>query len=90
MTGPCLCGDTYCPSCGGADPAYELVCEWLDEAMDWPACVDGEFMTEHVAQQLGQHAEVASAVEAAARDWARRPARTTVIDGTTEPAGGDS
>lgn len=29
--GPCLCGDTYCPYCGGADETAEIVATWIEE-----------------------------------------------------------
>lgn len=32
MTGPCLCGDPYCSSCG--NPSAAAYADWLDYLMD--------------------------------------------------------
>jgi hypothetical protein len=37
MSGPCLCGDYMCPSCGPEqvyDPKFEALCEKLAERLD--------------------------------------------------------
>lgn len=34
MSGPCMCGDIYCPSCGpaqGVSPQEEAIVEWITE-----------------------------------------------------------
>jgi len=45
-SGPCMCGDTYCPSCGPAQGNYKCVCgEWTDDhdANHVEENVDGTF-----------------------------------------------
>lgn len=37
MFGPCMCGDTMCPSCGpaqGYDPKFEVLCEKLADRLE--------------------------------------------------------
>ena len=54
--GPCMCGDTYCPSCGPAQGNYQ--CPWCGEYSADGGCVDPEACakkdkeeTEAMAQQ---------------------------------------
>ena len=76
MIGPCMCGDSACPSCGpaqGYDPAYELVVEFLCESFATPCgdIVNPEWLSETVADVLGKDQEMADALLA----WAQRKQR---------------
>jgi hypothetical protein len=57
--GPCLCGDTNCPSCGpaqGADPNFDMVVEWFAEVIlaDYPAFIDPLALAEDLVDRLGR------------------------------------
>lgn len=74
--GPCMCGDTACPSCGpaqGHDPDFDLVCEWLEEVIlaDMSAGHDVSWWAEELANRIGRSApqDVVDAVVAAAKLW---------------------
>lgn len=63
MKGPCLCGDTYCPSCGDpglaeAEAYWEIAQEMVDfvpslrKALD---CVNEEFLVTLIAEALHEY-----------------------------------
>lgn len=67
--GPCLCGDTYCPSCG--DPvlaAIEAAAEWLMEELELQKLSADEYK---IVAKVGIEA-VKAAREAVAADNAQR------------------
>lgn len=75
--GPCMCGDTACPSCGpaqGANPEFEMVCEWLQEVVlaDMAHVIDCGWLAEDLANRLGNAPEpVMHAIAVAAAEWTR-------------------
>jgi hypothetical protein len=75
-SGPCLCGDTGCASCGpaqGADPEFELACDWWDAVAgdSCPEAIDTVWLSEFVMGVLGKHQKIADAVAEVAREWQR-------------------
>lgn len=84
MSGPCMCGDTNCPSCGpaqGHDPAFEVVTEWLLEKVlaDMPPIIDASWLAEELANRLGhrdQPQELADVIYETAKQWARDQVQT--------------
>jgi len=83
--GPCMCGDTQCPSCGpaqGYNPELELVTDYLEFLSDKhenvePAydCVDS---IRYVLELLGQEKEldfVRDELTRAAQTWRRETRR---------------
>ncbi len=77
---PCMCGDTACPSCGpaqGFDPVREMVFDWVMGTLFSGGYApteepDGnEGIAEAITDWLGQHPEIADAVEKEARRFAR-------------------
>ena len=71
MSGPCLCGDDYCPYCGGQYDTSHIE-EWLtyivDEKCPAPVGIDREWLVEYLMYFMGQYQELADAVDALARD----------------------
>ena len=76
--GPCLCGDTACPSCGpaqGHDPIYEMVIEFLGELFFPDDADEVELPTtetaflEFVADNLARIDLTRKAVTIAAQRW---------------------
>lgn len=77
-----MCGDTACPSCGPAqvfNHEFELVCEWLDDLVDWPGHLlygedepDPALLNEHLADVLGRVSdELREALIMEAKRWKR-------------------
>jgi len=76
--GPCMCGDTGCPSCGpaqGYDPVHEQVCEWIQETLlaGFPEVINVDWLAGELANRFiavgGQ--EFIDAVEREARQSAK-------------------
>lgn len=72
----CTCGDPNCSSCGpmlGANPAFEMVCEWLEHILaDLSPALDLEWLTEEIANRLsrGSSQALIDAIEAESRAFA--------------------
>jgi len=59
MSGPCLCGDTQCPSCGPAQGNHQCICgEWADSHAEHEA--DG--LIAHADSIMGFLHQLASGV----------------------------
>lgn len=44
MSGPCLCGDPYCPHCGGADSALLELEEEIGDVLDIKTEAEGRYL----------------------------------------------
>jgi hypothetical protein len=71
-----MCGSYDCPHCGpalGANPVFELVCEWLGSILDGIDEYDDlDDIVEEMANRLGaEPAWFVEAIEKRAADWAR-------------------
>lgn len=83
MSGPCMCGDTMCPSCGpaqGYNPQFERVCEWLEDGLlaDLDPSISLEWLVEELANRLGKCSPaLVQAVEAEAYWWAGEKKKKT-------------
>tara|TARA_E500000305_G_C4007963_1_gene231071 strand:- start:1141 stop:1446 length:306 start_codon:yes stop_codon:yes gene_type:complete len=74
MTGPCLCGDIYCPNCGNPGQAdFEMVTEYIYEALlaDLHESQNREWWAEEIANRFAQNKTLVDALFLAASKWAR-------------------
>jgi len=74
MSGPCLCGDVYCPNCGEPGQAEkEQVADWVFEVLlaDIHPSVSVEWWTEELMTRLGKEEELRVALEVVSSRWSR-------------------
>ena len=67
MSGPCLCGDVYCPKA--------ISCDWIYEVLlaDMHESINIDWWSEELANRLGKHQEIADAILLSAKkhEWSR-------------------
>jgi len=64
-SGPCLCGDVYCASCGSpGDADFETACDWIYEVVlaDMHESINIDWWSEELANRLGKYQEIADAI----------------------------
>lgn len=70
--GPCMCGDTHCPSCGPAqwNTRCPLCRAWADDGCEHVGD-DGQLLPQHqaAADEKARQAEHEAQTEAEMRDW---------------------
>ena len=78
MTGPCLCGDIYCASCGNPGQAdIETACDWIYEVLlvDMHPSINIDWWSEELVTRLGKYQEIADAILLVAKRHAREDTR---------------
>lgn len=76
MKGPCLCGDPYCPNCGGQYDTSHII-DFLDyiirEVHPAPEGIDRDWLSCYLYEVLGSFQSLADAVDQLASEAAKNP-----------------